>query len=69
MWEDVKSYLTGQDIYFDTSCSYADLGAADITEIIKPTEPVKYYLVPIPRGKNSRRKLPISARFPWILRT
>lgn len=35
MWEDVKSYLTGQDIYFDTSYSYADLGAADITEIIK----------------------------------
>ncbi len=35
LWEDVKRYLVGRDIYFDTSYSFAALGSEGMTEIIK----------------------------------
>ena len=67
MWEDVESYLTGQDIYVTRPIPTQDLGAVDITEIIKIHRPIKYCLVPIPRGKNRRkaaniRSLPLDSQ-------
>jgi predicted TIM-barrel fold metal-dependent hydrolase len=35
LWDDVKHYLIGRDIYLDTSYSFADLGPDGMTEIVK----------------------------------
>lgn len=34
-WDDVKKYLAGRDLYFDTSYSLTDLGADKMAELIK----------------------------------
>ncbi|NLO83604.1 MAG: amidohydrolase [Clostridiales bacterium] len=35
LWEEVKRHLAGRNIYLDTSYSFADLGSAGMTDIIK----------------------------------